>query len=146
MTSMHDLRLQLRDKSKQIDELELKLKELKTEIEKKDSIIHKLENDLKERDDTINQLMAKEKDLILNVSESITSNSISSTVSQQSPQQKISCLQNQSLITKRVDSPVLLSVNAIKSKRVAISAEPAQVYKKSRDFSTYLKEHDKSIE
>lgn len=195
MSTMHDLRVSLRDKMKIISELELKIEELKAEINRKDAIIYDYENKLKKKEDVISMkdLIIKEKDVLIlklennlrnltlnnNVNEAnedineaidynhLTINDIKTTITlpienqrksrslTPAPATLITTNNGEHSVTLTLPPPKLNRLPAqtlqplqhlSKAKRVAISAEPAQVYKKSKDLKTYLKEYEKSEE
>jgi hypothetical protein len=167
MATMHDLRVSVRDKMRTITELEMKIKELQAEIVRKDTQIYEFETKLKKRDDIINtkDLIIKEKELIISRLENSSrngdnNNNIENLLPIRSLQRSITPspvsnkLNNEHTVTltlpvakiiakkPQTQLPAVIS----KTKRMAISAEPAQLNKKSKDFKTSLKEYEKTDE
>jgi hypothetical protein len=152
-STVHDLRVLLRDKTKTIEELEKKISELRTNLDKnslllkenlelltkKDEIISMKDSILKEKD---NQIMKLENELskLKNIKPNdfnTNTNSKTSVLASSPSINKISQFQTENL------SPS--SVNILKSKRLAISAEPAQNrFNKSKELRASLKEYPKS--
>ena len=173
--TMHDLRLSLRDKMKTISELESKINELKAELFRKDSQICEYEIELKKKDEIIilKDSVIKEKDLtISNLENSLKkatiidnhvqnskNNSTTAVVSavlatSKAPNEIVTLSNNEQTVTlalpnkkqAQLVNQLMPANNLSKTKRMAISAEPAQLNKKSKDFKTYLKEYEKSEE
>lgn len=169
---MHDLRVSLRDKIKKIEELEQNVNELKAELTAKSQALKEAEATIKRKEETVSmkELIIKEKDSyilkleadLIHVSQQlkiqnkengvmdVTDNAIR--ITKVSPSSASGSGSNNTVLTnstnnsnsdiKSVNNPVQIPS---KSKRIAISAEPAQMrYNKTKDSKTYLNKHEKS--
>jgi hypothetical protein len=154
---INELKAELFRKDSQIYEYEIQLKS-KDEtinskdkiIKEKDLIISKLENKLKNNDNI--QLLNKTDNHIelLETKTDVVQNSMPPTIQNNTTNEQTVILalpiKKKAQIINNNQQLQQPSLNLSKTKRMAISAEPAQLNKKSKDFKTSLKEYEKSDE
>ena len=157
---INELKSELFRKDSQIYEYEMQLKN-KDEIinskdaiiKEKDLIISKLENKFKNSKTIDNHVeptsLEKETAVVIRAITPIPNDKNKNneqTVTLALPNKKQIQLNNNNHMQKPPLQNQQTNQNLSKTKRTAISAEPAQLNKKSKDFKTYLKEYDKSEE
>lgn len=189
-SSLHDLRVSLRDKVKQIEDLERILGDLRQDLKDKDSIIREQESKLRRRDEIIasSEISLKEKDNYIKKLESelaklnanknddqnkynspsmstntnvvtiplpknnstgnkVTNTSTSSTNSASNNNGIYGVLNDSTNKLSEMSAPDSNKDHTSKLKRIAISAEPAQMrFDKTKNTRTNLRTYDKSEE
>ena len=141
--TIHDLRVSLRDKSKNVEELEKKLGELRADLDKKNTSLKENIELVKKKDEiiSIKELVIKEKDVQIQKLEVELANlkKLTSQIKQENMKPPTATSTNLNKLAP------LSNVKMSKSKRVAISAEPAQNrFNKSKDLRVSLVEYQKS--
>jgi len=161
MTSLHDLRVSLRDSVTKIDKLEKEITALKSELSKRNQALKELDVSMKKKDEVISMKdsIIKEKDNhIRRLEAEITSLTSPGSPTTTTPAAKFgngvladatnfmggdNFTYNGVLAGNQSNQSSPLHYN--KTKRIAISAEPAQQkFNKKKELRTNLKKYPKS--
>lgn len=160
MSSLHDLRVSLRDSVSKIDKLEKEIITLKSELSKRNQALKEFDVSMKKKDEIISMKdsIIKEKDNhIKRLETEITSLTSSSSPSSTTLSTKLTngvladatnFMSGDNVIYNGVigaSSSQSSPLHYNKTKRIAISAEPAQnKFNKTKELRTNLKKYPKS--
>ena len=148
--TIHDFRVQLRDKTRICAELEEQVNNLELELEKRDKLIKEKLDVIKKKDDiiTIKEHIIQEKDnQILKLQKELESSLEKNNCSKNDAGKVLMSLTNKFLKVNSDDKPPPDSKyigTATKSKRVAISAEPTHNRYSAKEPRTKLVAYPKN--